>query len=624
MMQFINDRAASVFVKILFVLLILSFGVWGVADMVLDRGGSSSVAKVGDIEISQYDFRQRLSKSFQGFRSLEEMFGKQMAFPRQALTDNVLQAMIDEAALKLFVKDLNLQVHQDVIKDELKKLSIFQGENGKFSLEKYKKYVERSPYIEKQVISSLTAELLERQVQSIFDVVITPPMKVVELLSQKSLEKRSVQYAHIVHKAKDIKTPNDDVLEAFYHNNSFDFLSPEKRIMTYITISKEKMAKDFSLSDSEMKEIYLARDDLFGTPEKRELTQFVAKNKAQGLKLYEYLSSGKSIADAENEFGIRSSNLGFMEAGKLNDDVAQAVFLLEKGEVTLPIKTPFGFHVLKVGKIKKKVKKPFAKVKKELRSILEKELLIESVIELTNTVDEAINLGDDLETVATQYGLDIKQAVTIKKDQKKLPQGLNDKLVETIFLSEEGELVPLTEMKNGDYVAVRLDQVITPQPYPFNTVKKKVLKRWKEQEAMEKSRVLASSLLSRLRKDSLDFVEAAKKESLKVHKTRPFFVDSKQKNFTEEQVRVIFSLTSESPYVLLDDAETGKGYFLVKLDKVIARDKPAVQAQTDKMTAALSKEFKEQARQSLLAELRNTYGVKVYPKMVDQIAETMN
>ena len=617
MMQQIGDKMASFFVKALLFLLILSFGVWGIADMVLDRGGSgATVATVGDLEISQYEFRDRLTKSFQGFRNLEELFGKQMAFPRQALTENVLQAMINEAAMQLFVRDLNLGVHQDVIKDEVRKLSIFQDEKGEFSLDKYTEYMKRAPYMEQQLIGSVTAGLLEKQAQSIFAAEIMPPKKVVDMLAEKSAERRSLDYVFVENNPKTQKDPGDEKLKAFYENYENDFLTKEKRHVTYITISKAALKKDMSLSDKELKEIYMARDDLFGTPEKRVLTQFIANNKDTALKLYGALAEGKSVKNAEEMFKIKSSNLGAMTKKDLDGEVAKAVFALKKGDVTLPIKTPFGFHVLKVEKIQKKVKKPFNTVKKEVRKTVMQELLVESVIDLTNTVDEAINLGDDLETVAAQYGLDIKQNIALE-DGMKTPKALNDELMKNAFLSEQGEIIPLTEKANGDYVAVRIDQIIPPMPKPFKQVRKAVLKRYKMEKVDELNRAKAASLLEDLKSGKKNLIQTG----LRPQKTAMIKSNVAHKMFTDGQLQQIFSLTKEAPYAMLDAMKKGNGYFLVKLDKV--KSQKVKKADLDAVTKSLQSDYKNAARQSLLTELRALYGVKTYPKVIGNIAENL-
>ena len=191
MMQAIRGRAGSIIVKILFALLILSFGAWGISDYLFRIRGPQEtvVAKVGDEPIQAAELQRTLEPAVERMRA---QFGTvDMQLVKQlGIVDNVLEQLIDRSLLNQETQRLGLDVPDEVIRNAIYENPAFRGPDGKFDRRLFAQVLMMNRLSEDQLIARMRQELPRNDLLQAVTSGVQPPRPLVEALYRHRNEKR--------------------------------------------------------------------------------------------------------------------------------------------------------------------------------------------------------------------------------------------------------------------------------------------------------------------------------------------------------------------------------------------------------------------------------------------------
>jgi peptidyl-prolyl cis-trans isomerase D len=487
-------------------ILIVSFGIWGIADIF--RGfGQSTLAKVGHTEISTNEFRQiftdRLQQMGRQFgRPLTMEQARAFGFDRQVLQQIIAEAALDEEARRLGLGVSDAEIMRGIYTDPL-----FKGVGGGFDPQRFQSIVRQMGYTEPRYLADRRKIALRRQIVDTMTAGLQPSKTLLEALSRFQNEQRSIEYIKLgAAQAGTIDPPSPETLAAYFDDHKAQFRAPEYRKIAFVAITPEDIGKWSDVSDEDAKKLFEQRRDRYGSPEKRQVSQIVFPNVEEAQAARSRIESGLSFEDLAKERNLNSADvdLGLVaKSGILDSAIADAAFSLSSGEVSQPVKGRFGVTLVKVGTIQPGIEPSYESVAQELKKDIATERARNEVATLRDKMEDERGGGASVVEAAQKLGLNPVTVEAVDRSGltpdgqpvKSIPPGLN--VVAQAFNSDVGVDNDPIQYKGG-YVWYDVLGITPPRDRSLDEVKDKVEARWREDEIANRLRTKATELVQKL------------------------------------------------------------------------------------------------------------------------------
>jgi peptidyl-prolyl cis-trans isomerase D len=604
MLNALRARAASWVVRVLFVLLILSFAAWGIGDIFRLQTGSDTAVQVGDLEIS----REALAAQFdREIRRMQPIFGnrldreqaRQLGLLDRAVDQLVADALIDQEAARLGVT-----VTDETVRRVIHGMEPFKGIGGSFDINRFRQILAENELTEQGYIELVRGDLRREQVAAAIAAGAAAPDILAETLVRHRYERRVAEVAHLpVDAAAEVGEPDEAKLREWYEAHQDSFQAPEVRALTYVHLSAQEVAEGIAVPDEEVRAEFDARADSLGRPERREVEQVVFADEASARKAADLIAGGADLAAAARDAGGRTPvSLGPVEKRQLPATVADVAFATPAGQVSAPVQSPLGWHIVKVTRIEAGHTPTFDEAREEIRQELALRSAADQLANTANAFEDALAAGGTLEEAAAKVGLEAHRIAAVDASGA-APTGTPaegvpavPQFLSTAFATGKGETSSLIEADDGGYVMVRVDEVTPARPQPYEEVRSEVLQRWLSERLDELTRERATALVERI-KGGADFAAASVKAGAEARTSKPLLRTEEDKDAGLDAAAIarLFELKPGEVTV-----EPGDGGFTVLRVKEIVAAVPAAE------TEAL-KETREAASVSVSAELLRQY-----------------
>lgn len=453
-------------------LIVISFVLFGVGEHFVNTG-NTVVANVGEEEISKEEFLLEFNAKKK--RLQQELAGKYIAEFDSALKKSTLELMIDRRLLGQLSDRLGYTTTPSELLKFIKSSSAFK-ENGKFSLNKYKRLLRLNNYSISEYEIAQLDELTRNQVESNFlnSAFITP----LELKRMQTLIDQQRQFSYISFDAGDYvdKVAVDEKsIQDFYNNQKQTFFDPKKVKVSFIELSFKQVAKNIKVNDDDLFDFYENEKERYSTQEERQAQHILLKSEKQANKIVEQINQGKDFAKLAAKYSQDSvskdqgGDLGFFTTGMMVPEFEAQVFKMKEGEVSKPIKTDFGYHIIKLNKIKAQSTQSFEAIRNKLiqrytEQITQKSFYA-SIEQLTN-----LAYGVDLEEISQKMNLKLKTSEFFTQNTQKY----NPKFVAAAYsdlVLNKGENSEITELSKDRFIVLRLDEKVNKKQKVFDEVK---------------------------------------------------------------------------------------------------------------------------------------------------------
>jgi peptidyl-prolyl cis-trans isomerase D len=513
--------------------LIVSFGVWGIADIF--RGfGQSTLAKVGSTEISAEQFRQiytdRLQQIGRQFgRPISTEQARALGFDRQVLQQTIAETTLDEEARRLGLGQSNEETLKMIVGDPT-----FRGVNGAFDPVRFQGLIRQLGYSEQRFIAEQRRIALRRQIAGSIAGGMEPPKVQMEVFARFQNEQRSIEYVKLgAAQAGTIDPPSLEALAAYFEDRKTLFRAPEYRKISFVAVTPEEIGKWEDVSDEDAKKTFELRRDKLGTPERREIQQIVFPSAEEAAAARGRIASGTSIEDIAKERGLGPSDidLGLIAKSAIAESaIADAAFSLQTGEVSQPQQGRFGFALIKVGKIEPGAEPTYESYAPQIKHDIASERARAKLGELRDKMEDERGGGSSVVEAAQKLGL---TAVTIDAVDRSgrtpdgqpaanIPRGLD--VVSQAFNSDVGvDNDPISY--NGGYVWYDVVGITPTRERNLDEVKDQVEARWRADQVSSRLRDKATEMVQKLEQGGKLADEAAQ-AGLSVETTANFKRDA--------------------------------------------------------------------------------------------------
>ncbi len=522
MLDTLRKMTSGWVVQIMMLLLVISFGVWGVADVF--RGyGANDIAKVGNIHLTGDEFRRRFNNAL---RQLSQQFGQNITAEQATqlgVPSRVLSQMISEATLDDTANSMGLSLSSETVGRLIREDPNLHGPTGQFDRSYFAQVAQAQGLTEDDLVLLLKADYVRNQLDKGLTGDVTVPETVIKALAEYRDDSRIISYAVLsAPAASDIPDPSDSDLAAYFEAHKADYKAPEYRSITYFSLSPETLAKPDQVSDADAQKRYDQEKSQFSTPGTRHVEQIVFKDKADAEAAAKELAAGKTFDDLAKERNLKTSDidLGQVTKDKIADPaVADAAFAMADAGVSGIIDGRFGPVIVRVSNIVPEVVKTFAEVKDQIKKQIAIEQATKEVISTRDSIEDARAGGSTLAEVAKKYGLKL---VTVPEvDQSgNAPDGtpvadLPTLVVSSAFQSDVGMENNPIEPTRDNFFWYDVAKVIPAHDRTLAEVHDKVLAAWKNDERRKKLGEQADALKAKLGPGA-DFAKVAADAGLEV------------------------------------------------------------------------------------------------------------
>jgi len=508
MLNSMRKGAGSWVAKIFLGLLVLSFGMWGVADYVVG-GGDQTIAEIGDSEITGYDYRQQIQRDMQ---ILGRRIGRVLT-PEQAqafgLYEAALQSLIRERLVDQASAEFGLAVGDDQVTSSIRTNPAFRNSLGDFDRFRFEQLLASNGLDEASYVQLMRRDLARSQlIGSVGVGVEKAPDVLVDAIYSYRREQRLARFIALPNsRIGDIGMPDDAALEAFHKDNEDRYTVPALRDIAYISVSPADLADPTQVNAEDLQAEYDARLEEFTTLERRTVDQMVFGDQAEAQTAFDRLQAGEAFAAVAKDMLQMEADdiaLGALVEQDLPESLGKVAFGAGEDEVTAPHQTDFGWHVLHVSKIATGGTKSLEEVTESLRGDIALRLAADELVELMERLEDEVAGTGSIEQAAATVGLTVKSTGDIdaqgrRADGKTLADlPTMPGFVQTVFNADPGADPERIDGDDGGYLMFKVTSTKDPAIQPLADVRAKVIADWQAAERDRLNGEDAAKLVERL------------------------------------------------------------------------------------------------------------------------------
>ena len=547
MLQAIRDRAHGIFAWVMLIAIGVPFALWGIQNYI-DTGKEKPAAVVGDREIFDRDVTRAYEQSLNNLVGIDD-------FDEKKLREQALEHLISEEVIVQGAEQRMLTVSDTEARSFIQTLPYFQTD-GKFDKDKYKVMLSAQGMSPAQFAAQIRRALMSEQFQhGVVDSAFVTKGELETLMRLKNQE-REIEYAEIP-LPQVTRTFSDPDIASYYQAHLAEFRNPERVSIEYLALNFDEIAKNVQVSDEELTKLYDEQKASLGAPERRKISHILiapadgseaalnaAQEKAAGIR--ERILKGEDFAKLAREVssdalsGKGGGDLGFLNKDAQEESFTQVAEKLNSGEVSEPVKTSFGYHLIKVTELIPAKQKSFEEVKEELRKTAQRNAAE------TRFYDQGQKLAEQtfehpgsLDTAAQALGLKVQQTDLFTREQG---EGLGaEEAVRKAAFSEDvlgGRNSEPVELGNEKAVVLRIKEHQQASDKPMAEVKDAIIAKLRDQESRAEALKRSQELLKTVR-DGKPLAEAAKSPGFQATKTG--FVKRDNDKLPPELLRAAFS-----------------------------------------------------------------------------------
>jgi peptidyl-prolyl cis-trans isomerase D len=507
MLTKLRDFGKTWIFKIFMGVLVLSFALWGIADIF--RGfGVNTLATVGGTEVTIEAFQQRYTREL---RNLQAQVGQVTDAQARALgvPDRVLSQMVAEAAMQADANTMKIGISDPMLIELIARNPSFQATGGGFDRNRFILTLQNNGLSEAGYVALQRDVEIRRQIMSAVSAGVAVPKTYSDALALYNGEERAIEFIVLgPEEAGDVGTPGDTELTAFYDAHKSDYRAPEYRSLTLVTLSPAQLARPDDVNEDEVQKRYEENKAQYGTPETRRVRQIVFPDRASADQALARLKGGDTFDAIVASRNLTSTDvdLGVVTRDKILDSaIAEAAFSLADSATSEIIIGRFGPTILAVSEITPGTQKTYEEVRDEIRRDIATRQAAADVMTMRDTIEDARAGGETLTEIAAKHNLQVRQVEKVDQEGKDangnaiadLPGG--SALLPAAFESDIGiENDPLPVADNG-ILWFEVTNVTAARDRPLAEVRDRVVEAWKKDATAKKLDERAKAIADRVR-----------------------------------------------------------------------------------------------------------------------------
>ncbi|MBP0445718.1 peptidyl-prolyl cis-trans isomerase [Roseomonas sp. SSH11] len=622
--------AGTWFAKGLFLLLVLSFAVWGIEDVVRNFGRDNAVARVGGQPIELTEAQNAARRETQRVqRQLGPRFEPNETF-RQAVARQAVDNLIASRAQTQEARRMGIAASVDAVRGYTFAIPAFHGADGQFNPLLLQQFLRQNDLSEADFTRLVVQDLERQQLIGAVRAGARAPEALTRRLLAFANERRVAEVAEFpLLNAPEVPEPTEAQLTRFHENNPALFSAPEYREVALALLSAETLIPRVTVTDAEVEAGLEAQRERSGTPERRSVEQALVTSQEAAEAIRQAWAGGAELATIRGRAeaaGGTALEMGQVSRSEMPvENIANAVFALPEGGVTAPIQSPFGWHVMKVTAIQPAAEKPIEELRAETRAFLAREKAADLSYEEANKLEDALAGGATVEEAAQRFGL-TPMRVTLDR-QGNAPDGQRVELpggpaaraaiLEAVFANPAGQGSRLAEAAGG-FVALDVTNTTPAALRPFDSVEAEVRRAWALDARRRAQEERAAALLAAVQ-GGKDFSEAAREAGVEAVRMGPSLRDPQQAAPGGIPPELLPGLFAAKPGEVTM-AQTSDGYAVARLVEILPAEVAADAEGLARVKSEVEQAMQDDLEAQFAAALRARADVTINQSLMDQVA----
>jgi peptidyl-prolyl cis-trans isomerase D len=492
MLTILRNAAGTWVAKLLLMLLVLSFAVWGISGQI-GGGLGSHVVSVGKTRVSINDYRLAYDRQVSQF---SQQFGQPITREQAqafGIDQSVLSQLVAGALLDEQAREMRLGLSRDRLAALTAEDPAFHGPDGRFDRQQFT-WVLRQVGMSANDYLTNRGQLAVRQqiVEAVSDGMAAPDT-LLRAVSLHSGEDRTVDYLVLPRSlVEPVAAPSDAEVAGWFEANKASYAAPEYRRISYIKLEPEDIADATAIGEDEVRASYERTISRFTTPERRTIEQIVFADEDAAQAALAHIRAGTGFEEIVAAEGKTMADvlLGSFEKDRIADSaVADAAFALGEGEVSDVVPGAFGPILLRVTAISPQSVRPFDEVAATVRQELALDEANRVLLDVHDAYEDARAGGDSMAEAAGRQRL---RVVTIEAVDRggRTPEGtiLTDlpesrTLLAEAFDAEPGVENPAINIGSVGFVFYEVDAVTPARERTLDEVRERVAADWAANQA---------------------------------------------------------------------------------------------------------------------------------------------
>lgn len=628
MLDIVRSKQKSVLIKIAFVIIILSFVIGytmltAPTDQTSDRSQNVAV-RVNGQPISYSAYQNVYSALYSLYQNIYQgsfnaALERQLNLPRQAM-----QQLLEEQLLVQLASDLDLTVSKQELVNSIAAYDAFQV-NGQFNRDRYVEVLNYQRMSPEQFENAQRRELLAQKVRTTLQQGVTIDQDEVISAFHRENDQINLDFVWLTPALVESKVDiSDDALQQHFTDNIEQFRIPERISLRYLQFDPQRYEGQVTtFSDEELERFYRRNLELFEIDEQMQASHIllrvaedadektVEQRRALATDILKQLRDGADFAQLAKLHSDDQSNardggdLGHFGRGEMAPEFETAAFALRPGQLSEPVRTPFGFHIIRVDDYTPQGFKPLVDVIDTVKAGLTVEKSRQLAYEKAMDAYNINRRSGDLAAAAEANDLGIKETGLFARGEPINGFGRAPEIEAAAFSLDKGELARPIQTTQGVLLIALKEQQPSRLP-ELAEVKNAVESSYRAERAQALAEDLAAQLLALAREKS-NLAEAARELDLKVEETgdfsRTFGYFIPRIGSSQALSDAAFELIAEAP--VAPEVYTIDGKFLVAaLDKATPADFSSLDdSQLSRLRERLLEEKKEKVVADKLDEL---------------------
>lgn len=513
MLQNIRDNSQGWIAKTIIGIIVMLLALTGFEAIFNAASNNQNAAEVNGEEISRYDLDQAMNMQR---RQLAQQLGQDFdasLLDDRLLRDSALGSLIDRMLLLQSAKNANFAFSSEALDQLILQTPEFQVD-GAFSAARFDQVIQQMGYSRLQFRQLLEQEMLIGQLRAGISGTGFVTDQQVDNFARLEMQTRDFATLTLPAQQEAIEV-GDEQIKEYYEANADRFRTPEQVIVEYVELKKESFFDQVEVSDEELQELY--QKQIANLAEQRRAAHILIETggelsddeaKAKIDEIATRVKSGDDFAavakEASQDPGSANEggDLGFAGPGVYDPAFEDALYALNEGEVSAPVKSEFGWHIIKLLGVQSPEVPAFESLKPQLVRELKAQQVEQRFVETSKQLEDSAFEASDLAQPAQELGLMVQTTEAFGRDGG---EGItaNRQVIQAAFSDEvlvDGANSSVIELDPDTSIALRVKEHLKPAAIPLADVREDIVQQLQRSLAAEAARAKGEQLLADLRK----------------------------------------------------------------------------------------------------------------------------
>ena len=509
----------------LLVLIVPPFALFGIDFYFRNTDTTGSLAKVGDARISEVEYSQALRQAQEKMREMMKSNPDPSLLNSPQLKESVLNELIERRVTLAQAARTGMTISDAELQKMIAGVEAFHDDKGKFSRDRYRQLLQGQGMTPAMFESQARTNIVLEQVRSVYSGSAFVAESVAERLLKIREQEREV--SQVLFSPADFRkqvTVSDADAEKYYNEHKGEFVVPERVKVEFVVLSLEAYQRSVQVSDEEIKKFYQENQSRYQTAEERRASHILIpaaasatpeeKAKAKALAddlLKQVKQNPKKFGELAAKFSKdpgsaeKGGDLGFFGHGLMVKPFDEAAFAMKVGEITGPVETQYGYHIIRLDAIKAVQTTPLEAVKAQIVEDLRKPKVAKAFAEAADNFNNMVyEQFDSLQPAVDALKLTVQKSDWISRQGGNPNPLLNHpKLLSALFSDEvlkNKHNTAAIEVQPNMLLAARVIEHKTSEDMPLDQVRKDILQHLADQAATQLAEKEGRAALDKLKR----------------------------------------------------------------------------------------------------------------------------